>query len=551
MEEKKNERNPEKPAEEKGKKGVRRRDILKGLATVPVIGVFAWGYYKKRRMERNLKKVIRDELGMEYAPPVLAPSAAPGREIRLGVIGYGHRGPALMKAAGFVHPSYIDSVRKAAEENPRDKRYQEFIEQEDLNVVINGVCDIFDVHARQMMEAAGNIERKGSEGKLRKVKRYRNYKELMAAEDIDAVIIATPDHWHAPMTIEAARHGKHVYCEKPMTWTLPETYAVRDEVKKAGIVFQLGHQGRQTESYIKAKEAVEKGLLGKINLIEVTTNRNDPNGAWVYPIHPKASPQTIDWQQFIGQAPWHDFSLERFFRWRCWWDYSTGLSGDLFTHEYDAINQILGIGIPRYASASGGIYYFKDGRTVPDVQQEIFEYPDKDLTLLYSATLASSKHRGKLLMGHDAYMELGSTLSVYADRHSDRYKKLIESGRIDPDRPIYTYVPGRKNLDAVTTATEAYFAGRGLLYTYRGGKRVDTTHLHVKEWLDAIRNGTQPSCNINRGFEEAITNLMGVIAMREGRRVEWDPEKERIIGIESPSPELEKTNLKPVHYLQG
>ncbi len=537
---------------DEGKKRLTRRDILKGLATVPVIGVFAWGYYKKRRYEAALKKVIRDELGMEYAPPVLSAAPTSGREIRLGVIGYGHRGPALMKAAGFVHPSYIDKVRKAADENPRDKRYQEFMEQEDLNVVINGVCDIFDVHARQMMEAAGNIDRAGGEGKLRKVRRYRNYKELMAADDIDAVIIATPDHWHAPMTIEAARHGKHVYCEKPMTWSLAEAYAVRDEVKKAGIVFQLGHQGRQTESYIKAKEAIEKNLLGKITLIEVTTNRNDPNGAWVYPIHPKASPQTIDWEQFIGQAPPHDFNLERFFRWRCWWDYSTGLSGDLFTHEYDAINQILEVGIPRYASGSGGIYYFKDGRTVPDVQQEVFEYPEKGLTLLYSATLASSKRRGKVLMGHDGYMELGSNLNVYADPRSDRYKQLIESGKIDPDRPIYTYVPGRKNLDAVTTATEAYFAGRGLLYTYRGGKRVDTTHLHVKEWLEAIRKGTQPSCNVNRGFEEAVTNLMGVIAMREGRRVEWDPEEERIVGMKTPPPpELEKTNLKPVLYLGG
>ena len=530
---------------------LKRRDILKSLATVPVLGVYAWGYYKKRRYDQMLKKVIRDELGMEYAPPVMPAAPSSGRQLRLGVIGFGHRGPQLMKAAGFVLPSYIDNVRKAAEENSRDKRYQEFMEQEDLNVVINGICDIFDVHAQEMMKAAANIERKGSEARLpENVKRYRTYQELMAADDIDAVIIAAPDHWHAPMTIEAARHGKHVYCEKPMTWTLPEAYAVRDEVKKAGIVFQLGHQGRQTESYIKAKETEEKNLLGKINLVEVTTNRNDPNGAWVYPINPKASPKTIDWQQFIGQAPWHDFDLKRFFRWRCWWDYSTGLSGDLFTHEYDAINQILGLGIPTYASGSGGIYYFKDGRTVPDVQQEIFEYPDRDLTLLYSATLASSKRRGKVLMGHDGYMELGSTLNVYADRRSDRYKKLIGQGKINPEMPIYSYVPGRKNLDAVTTATEQYFAGRGLLYTYRGGKRVDTTHLHIKEWLEAIRQGTQPSCNINRGFEEAVTNLMGIIAMREGRRVQWDPEKEQIVGtVMPPPPELKNTNLKPVHYL--
>ena len=524
------ENNRQEKEQSKLNRKMNRREILKGLATVPVIGVFAWGYYKKRKYDRVLKKVIRDELGMEYAPAVMGTGPASGRQLRLGVIGYGHRGPQLMKAAGFLPPSVIDDMRKAAEKNPMDKRYQDFMEQDDLNIVIKGICDIFDVHAEEQMAAAANLHKEGSEGKpAYPVKRYRTYKELMAADDIDAVIIAAPDHWHAPMTIEAARNGKHVYCEKPMTWNVPETYLVRDEVKKSGIVFQLGHQGRETESYIKAKEAVEKNLLGKINLIEVTTNRNSPNGAWVYPINPKASPLNIDWKQFIGQAPWHDFDLKRFFRWRCWWDYSTGLSGDLFTHEYDAMNQILGLGIPQYASGSGGIYYYKDGRTVPDVQHEVFEYPDRNLTLMYSATLASDKDRGKVVMGHDGWMEVGGTLNVYADRESDRYRDLIKSGKIDPSLPIYSYSPGKKNLDAITTATERYFAGRGLLYTYRGGKRVDTTHLHIKDWLESIRRGTQPSCNINRGFEEAITNQMGVIALRQGRRVEWDPDKELII----------------------
>ena len=109
--------------------------------------------------------------------------------------------------------------------------------------------------------------------------------------------------------------------------------------------------------------------------MEVCTNRNDPNGAWVYDIHPEAGPHNIDWQQFLGAAPYHDFSLERFFRWRCWWDYSTGLNGDLLTHEYDSINQIMEVGIPDSVVASGGIYFFKDGRTVPDVQQVVMEFP--------------------------------------------------------------------------------------------------------------------------------------------------------------------------------
>jgi len=342
------------------------------------------------------------------------------------------------------------------------------------------------------------------------------------------VVIATPDHWHGPMTIEAARAGKHVYCEKPLTWTVEETYEVRQAVVDSGVVFQLGHQGRQTDAYLKAREAIEKNVLGPINLIEVTTNRNDPNGAWVYDIHKDASPATIDWDQFIGPAPWHDFSLERFFRWRCWWDYSTGLSGDLLTHEYDAINQVLNVGIPHSAISTGGIYFFKDGRTVPDVLTTVFEFPEKNLSLLYSATLSSQMDRGKKVMGHDAYMEMGNTLTIYADPRSTRYAGKIEKGIIKPDMPIYSYVPGR-GADTITSATEKYFAGRGLLYTYRGGKRVDTTHLHMKEWLDAIRQGTKPSCDIHSGFEEAMTAHMGTLSYHHKKQVFWDKASEKII----------------------
>ncbi|HBK30859.1 MAG TPA: oxidoreductase, partial [Porphyromonadaceae bacterium] len=131
-------------------------------------------------------------------------------------------------------------------------------------------------------------------------KRYLNYKELLAADDVDAVVIASPDHWHGTMAMDAIKAGKHVYLEKPMTWTVPETYALRDIVKSSNRVFQLGHQNRQIEAYERAREIIEKGLLGPISLVETGTNRNDPNGAWVYAIHPDGNEKTIDWKQFEG-----------------------------------------------------------------------------------------------------------------------------------------------------------------------------------------------------------------------------------------------------------
>lgn len=528
-----------------------RRDALKTLATVPVLGALAYGVYKTRKnalQSRNISDVFQ----VSNKQAVFLEPQKDGKQIRLGIIGFGIRGKQLMRAAGFAEPSWIDEMKEANRVNKKDHRYEQYLEQDDLNVVVNGVCDIFDVYGEAAQLAGSNIYREGSDGKFGPApKRYRTYQELLAAPDIDAVIIAGPDHWHSTMAMDAARAGKHVYCEKPLSWTVPETYMVRQVIKETGVVFQLGHQGRQTDCYQKAEEIIGNGLLGPVNLIEVCTNRNSPNGAWVYDIIEGANPNTIDWKQFegnpdrikeymdymtkygleryVGPDERSKFSLERFFRWRCWWDYSTGLSGDLLTHEYDAVNQIMHVGIPHSATSSGGVYFFKDGRTVPDVLQTTFEWPDKDLTMLYSATLASSRNRGKVFMGHDASMEVSNILAITVDQDSTRYAEKIQQGIIPTDTPFYTYVPGQDSSDSVTSPTELYFAQRGLLYTYVNGKRYDTTHLHIREWLECIRQGKTPSCNIDRAFEEAMTAHMGTRAYLEGRTMYWDKDKEEIV----------------------
>ena len=510
---------------------INRRDVLKGLVAVPFVGAIAYGLVKRQMYYEDLSQNLLENIKVDI--PDGLPSLVPGEKIKIGFIGCGERGSYLMKALGFVRPESIDTWTENAITDKDWKAYLEgFLSQDDLNVEITAICDIFDINAEKAQKAGANIHRNGSKGEMGvSPERYLTYKELIANADVDAIVVAAPDHWHVPIAMEGAKYGKHVYCEKPLSWTVPETYEIRKVVKDSGIVFQLGHQGRQTESYNVAKSLIEQGVIGKVSLIEVCTNRNSPNGAWVYTINPEASPENIDWKQFIGPAPWHDFSLPRFFRWRCWWDYSTGLSGDLFTHEFDAMNQILGLGIPESAMSSGGFYYFKDGRTVPDVLQMSYEYPSKNLTLLYSATLASSKNRGKVIMGHDGNMEISNTLIVNADRDSTRYAEKIQNGVIDPSKPIFSYVPGRNKVDAITTATEKYFAGRGLLYTYRGGKQVDTSHLHLREWLNCIRknNGEQPSCNIDMAFEEAIAAHMGTISYHENRKTFWDSEKEEIV----------------------
>lgn len=528
-----------------------RREALKALATVPVIGALAYGVYQKQKsVLRN--KDISDVFSLSSDEASFLEPVKDGQKIRIGIIGFGIRGKQLLRAAGFAEPSWIDKMIDANKQNKKDNRYEQYLGQDDLNIEVNGVCDIFDVYAEDAIRAGANSSRVGSNGKLGKEpKRYRHYQELLNAPDIDAVIIATPDHWHSTMAMDAAKAGKHVYVEKPLSWTVPETYLVRDVIRETGIVFQLGHQGRQTDCYQKAAEIIGNGLLGQVNLIEVCTNRNSPNGAWVYDIIEGSSPQTIDWAQFegpeervkeymdymmkynleryVGPEERSKFSLERFFRWRCWWDYSTGLSGDLLTHEYDAVNQIMKVGIPHSATSSGGVYFFKDGRTVPDVLQTTFEFPDNNMTMLYSATLASSRNRGKVFMGHDASMEVSNILQVSVDRDSTRYADKIEQGVIPTDTPFYTYVPGQSSSDTVTSPTELYFAKRGLLYTYVNGKRYDTTHLHIREWLECIRQKKAPSCGIDQAFEEAMTAHMGTRAYLEGRTMYWDKDKEEIV----------------------
>jgi len=517
-----------------------RRDFIKALATVPVFGLFLANLWKKMKVESMKRANLLADLLDEKKAPAVIKKITDSKQLNLGVIGYGGRGGHLTRSAGFATKWWTDTTYKNSQANKLDKAFATFMSQEDLNCSLVGVCDLFEKRADAAIDASQNEVRPG--GKPSGVAtKYRHYSELLANPEIDAVIIATPDHWHSRIAIDAARAGKHVYCEKGLTRTFQEALDLHDTVKETGVVLQLGHQNRQVEANEKAKQIIDKGLLGPINLVEITTNRNSPWGAWVWNIDPEATAQNLDWNTFQepspNKIPFGEEALKRFFRWRCWYDYGTGLSGDLFSHDFDAMNQIMNLGIPKYASSSGGVYFYKDGRDVPDVWHVTLEYPEKDLTLLYSATLSSNDNRGNRIMGHDATMVLGGQsnvgnvggFTVKADHESTQYRERLESGAINSKYPIYTYSPGSKQIDGVTSATSQYFANKGLLYTYKDGKRIDPSHLHVKDWLDSIRSGTQPKCNMDVAFQEAVTCAMATESYLTGRRVEWDPVKRRLI----------------------
>lgn len=527
----------------------KRREWLKAMITLPLAGTLAYGLYKRAKA----KKTQDDFLRLVADDPI--PQQLPEWDIsplKVGLIGCGNRGKYILKALGYYHPDEIQKLQEAARISPSDTRYRDMQEQPASPVRITAVCDIFQPHTDYALTAASNCFRTGDISRIKnEVQQFKDWRELIASAECDAVIIATPDHWHAPIAIEAARLGKHIYMEKPAAWTLEEAFDLRRALAHSSVVFQLGHQNRQINSYQKARDIIQKGLLGKISLIETSTSRNDDNGAWVYPIHEQADMHTVDWQAFcpdprrraefnaymlshklqkfmIADA-YDTFNAEHFFRWRCWWEYSSGLIGDLFTHEYDAVNQIMQCGIPASATASGGVYKFKDGRTVPDVLQISLEFPRQEFSMLYSATLANSMEKPKRILGTDAMLDIDNSIEMYVDASSQRYKDDIDLGRINPEEPVYTFIPGKKEVDIVSTATERYFARRGLLYAWVGEKKFNTTFLHICEWIDAIHNNKATSCGIKEAFEETITAQLASRAYLEGKTKYWDEEKEKIV----------------------
>jgi len=511
-------------------KTYKRRTLLKALAGIPVLGLFAYEAVRKISFDKDKKSRVIKELGLDdiKAPEVITGSSGKtGDMIRVGFIGFGSRANQLSHSLGFMHPDQV-------KEREQNGTLEEWLQQEDLNVAITGICEVFDLHAEQGLATAANDVRPGGGQKL-KAKRYRTYEDLLNDKEIDAVIIATPDHHHARFTSEAVKAGKHVYCEKSICRAEDELYEVYDTVRNSDRVFQLGHQITQNVVFQQAKEIIKRDILGKITLVETTTNRNTASGAWIRHLDENGNlkpgdENSIDWLQWLGAAPYKPFSVDRFYNWTKWFDYDMGMIGQLFTHEFDAVNQLLRIGIPHSAVASGGIYYWKDNREMPDVLHTVFEYPEKELTLTYSGNLASSRPRGRVFNGHDANMDLGGSLSITADWDSTRYAEQIKKGIIDTDGPMITITPGSGgDVDAITSATEKYYASRGLTTTNIGGRIVDVTHLHIKEWLDCIRNGGQTSANIEMAFQEGVTCVMAHKSYLEKRRTEWDPVNRKIV----------------------
>ncbi len=374
-------------------------------------------------------------------------------------------------------------------------------------VQIRGICDIYSARLESALAAvrASNPTVTG----------YNDYRKLLESKDIQAIVIATPDHWHAKMAVDAAQAGKDLYVEKGLCRSITEAKAIARAVKENRRVFQLGHQRSSDPVTWKAGELYASGAVGKVSLVKISRFRNSRQGEWNYNIPADAGPQNIDWRQFLGSAPARPFEAERFFRWRKYWDYGTGISGDLLSHEWNAVNYAMRLGIPKTCVASGGIYYWKDGREVPDVLNVLYEYPEKNLSLVFASSFSTSRcgvERETHIFGRNATLEIAGDLAMYLEPYGEENLRRIKAAR---QQAIQS---GARlgNQDVVPV----------LRYS-----RADAGPYasHMQNFIDCVRTRERTRCNEDDGLEEAATLLMSVAAYKERRMVRWDPAKQDIV----------------------
>jgi len=371
--------------------------------------------------------------------------------------------------------------------------------QECPNTEVRIICDLYD----------GNLKRASQ--RAQKAVLTKEWEKAVTSPDVDAVFIATPDFWHAPIAVAAARAKKHVYVEKALCRTLDEAKAIRQAVRENKVVLQLGHHQNSDPYFVKAREIFRAGQLGKTVLARTYIDRTSAWPEWqfytAYDIQQRpadANERTIDWKRFIANAPAIPFDAERFFRWRCWWEYGTGIAGDLMSHQWDGVNMIMGMGIPEAVQTMGGLYFWKQDREVPDQWHVSFEYPKQELNVLFSNTF-HSRHSGTgtYILGRDAALEVSTNwCRVFEGEWKPKYASQIwemeSRGQTPP--PVYSMKKGELEVSS-----------------------------HMRNFIDCLRTGETPRCGMDRAWEEAVTVVMSVEAYRRERKVRWDAASEQIV----------------------
>ncbi len=373
------------------------------------------------------------------------------------------------------------------------------------NVNLAAVCDVYKRRVTRALAVAPG------EG-------FLDYRRLLERKDIDAVVIATPDHWHAKISIDAMEAGKHVYCEKPMTLTIEQAFAVRDAVRRTNKVYTVGPQGTANAAYWQAQTAIQEGRIGKVMFAQGGGGQSQrvhtyDSGPWQ--IDPGTGPDAtgenyIDWDMFLGWkfglAPKIPFNPEHFFRFRKYWPYSGGQASDLLFHSLAPL--LLAIAGPNGAypsrvTASGGLYAHKDGRDIPDLYLTSLDYPG-EYTILLVTSLATAVKIPTMISGRYGSIELAATRSRAWDPHNDVVLRAA---------PDFSSEFKEKNSGSTEVAT-----------TLEPHRDI------MGSFLDAIRGRGTVTCKVELGTATMVGIKMGVDAYRQNKTMLWDAKKQAAVS---------------------
>jgi len=382
-------------------------------------------------------------------------------------------------------------------------------------VKLVAVSDIYQGRLTHAKEAWGND-----------VFTTRDYREVLARPDIDAVIIATPDHWHQQISMDAMNAGKDVYCEKPMVQRIEDGKAVVDTAQKTGRILQVGSQRVSSVVYQKARELMQAGAIGQLNMIEAWWDRNSAIGAWQYSIPPDATPENIDWDRFLGRAPKVPFEPIRLFRWRNYRDYGTGVAGDLFVHLFSGMHFVTGAIGPQRVYATGGLRYWKDGRDVPDVLLGLYDYaatdkhPAFNLALRVNFVSGAGEDSGFRFVGSEGILTIGNGVTVSkTPRESEPGYTIDTFPKATQEQFLKEYhdkYPPRKAIaDSIRPdSDEKFLPPRGY-----------NDHLdHHRNFIAAVRSRKPVIEDAVFGFRAAGPALLSNVSYFEKRVCKWDPQ---------------------------
>jgi len=416
--------------------------------------------------------------GLAFGAPAIGRVASPNERVTVGMVGVGIRGLEQMEAVLNVK----------------------------ADVAI--VCDLYDGHLRRAKEIQANTAT------------TREYREVLDRKDIDAVCIATSDHWHAPIAIAAMQAGKDIYIEKPMTHTIEEALEMVKVSKETGRLVQVGSQSLSMESTHKGKAWVDAGEIGNIYMVQCEIYRPDPVGAWKYPVPPDASPQTIDWDRYLGNAPKRPFDAARFFQFRNWWDYGTGIAGDEYVHLLSRVHYLMNTQFPLSAVANGGIYKWKGDREVPDIHNTMYDYGKFQVVVM--ANLVSNFDGGEIVRfmgdkGTVVLTEESASLLPYDEEWGFEYP--LESWPKDTKGPFMAAHKNDPTADIGTYRKQQHRKPQNFMQHAEG------TEDHFRNFFACVKSRQQPIENVDFGCGTAVACHMANLSYLKKQRLFWDAEK--------------------------